>query len=126
MKGNKYGSQKVKTADGVFDSAHEYQRWLYLKTLEKAGNIRDLRRQVTYELIPAQFEYYPRYGKTGKRIKDGKTCLERQCYYIADFVYYDCDKRKEVVEDAKGFRTDDYVIKRKLMLWVHGIRIYET
>lgn len=129
---NKFNNKKVVTADGVFDSTHEYQRWQYLKTLEKAGSIRDLRRQVTYELIPAQNEYYARYGKAGQRLKDGKRCLEKACCYVADFVYYDCFKHEEVVEDAKGYQNPSsaayaqFVIKRKLMLWIHGIRIYET
>lgn len=44
--------------------------------------------------------------------------------YIADFVYH--EDGMQVVEDTKGVRTADYIIKRKLMLWVHGIRIKEV
>ena len=104
---NKYGAKKVKAPDGqVFDSRREYQRYCVLKMLERAGKISGLCRQVSYELIPKQ---------------QG----ERACNYIADFIYYN-EEGKLVVEDCKGFRTDAYKIKKKLMLWVHGIRIYET
>jgi hypothetical protein len=103
---NKYGARKVKTPDGqVFDSHREYQRWCELRLLERAGRITDLHRQVTYLLIPKQ---------------EG----ERACSYVADFVYM--ENGKTVVEDTKGFRTKDYIIKRKLMLYVHGIQIREV
>ena len=123
---SKFKNRKVKLLDGTqFDSVREYRRWLELKTLEKAGRISDLRRQVEYSLIPKQYESYERYsGKTGKRLRDGRRCVEKSCSYIADFVYREGDSL--VVEDAKGVRTDDYIIKRKLMLWLHGIRIRET
>lgn len=106
----KYHSRKVNTPDGLFDSKRECERWLELKLLQRAGVISDLQRQVTFELIPSQ-----------KR--DGKV-VERPCNYIADFVYK--ENGKQVVEDCKGYRTDEYKIKRKLMLWVHGIRIRES
>lgn len=103
---NKYGAKKITTPDGMaFDSRREYSRWCSLRLLEKVGKISDLKRQVKYELIPKQ---------TG----------ERACTYIADFVY--CQDGNTVVEDCKGYRTDAYKIKKKLMLQVHGIRIYET
>lgn len=106
----KYNSRKV-TRDGMtFDSVKEYKRYCELLLLEKAGAVTDLKRQVKFKLIPSQ------------KI-DGKV-VERSCSYVADFVYMENGKR--VVEDAKGFRTTDYIIKRKLMLWVHGIRIQEV
>ena len=105
----KYHSRKI-TRDGVtFDSVREYRRWTELKFLERAGQISKLERQVKYELIPSQ------------RI-DGKV-VERPVSYIADFVYQ--QNGRLVVEDTKGFRTKDYIIKRKLMLSVYGIRIKE-
>ena len=55
-------------------------------------------------------------------MKNGKT-IERQCVYIADFVY--TKDNKLIVEDTKGFRTPEYRIKRKLMLYIHNIRITE-
>lgn len=104
---NKYGSKKVTASDGsVFDSKREFHRWCKLRLLERAGKISGLCRQVSYELIP-------------------KLEGERACNYIADFIYYNSEG-KLVVEDCKGCRTDVYKIKKKLMLWVHGIRIYET
>lgn len=123
---SKYHSEKV-TLDGErFDSRKEFRRWQELRLLERSGKINDLRRQVKFVLIPAQYESYERYSsKTGKRLKDGRRLLEKECSYIADFVY-SCPGETKVVEDTKGVRTADYVMKRKLMLWVHGIRILET
>lgn len=89
--------------------------------LEQAGEIRDLKRQVKFELIPAQFEP-DTLTKTGKP-KRGK-CIERAVCYYADFVY--TENGETVVEDAKGIRTDTYKIKRKLMLYKYGIRIKEV
>lgn len=113
--GSKYHARKV-TVDGItFDSRKEYNRWRELKLLERAGRIADLRRQVKYVLIPAQ--------------RDGAgKLIERECAYKADFVYFkpDISGGDWVVEDCKGVRTPEYIIKRKLMLSVHGIRILET
>lgn len=121
----KYGNQKV-TLDGVFfDSRKEARRYAKLKIMLKAGLISDLELQKPFELIPAQYEAVPRYGKNGKRLKDGKRCVEKSCVYKADFVYFDNEKNTLVVEDTKGMRTTDYIIKRKLMLYIHGIRIKE-
>ena len=107
----KYHSHKIKTQDGVFDSQREYRRWCELKLLQRAGQISELRRQVKYELIPSQ------------RGEDGKVA-EKPVSYSADFVYR--EDGKVIVEDSKGVRTDAYIIKRKLMLFRHGIRIKET
>lgn len=109
-KSNKYHNVKTRG----YDSAKEAERARVLHLLEKAGKISDLREQVRFELIPAQREN-----------GDGKV-VERACFYIADFVYVDNSTGETVVEDAKGVRTDTYVIKRKLMLWVHGIKIKEV
>lgn len=107
---SKYGSKKI-TVDGMtFDSRKEYMRWCELSLLERAGTITRLERQVKFELIPSQ------------RI-NGKV-VERPCTYIADFVYQ--ENGQTVVEDTKGVRTTDYTIKRKLMLYLHGIRIREV
>lgn len=124
---NKYGASKVTVGNETFDSHHEYERWCQLKLLVRAGKIHDLHRQVRFELIPTQYERYERYSqKTGKRLADGQRCLEQSCTYVADFVYWEGDKM--IVEDAKSeaTRTDAYVIKRKLMLERHGIRIREV
>ena len=108
----KYGNVRT-TIDGIeFDSKHEATRYCELKYLERAGLIKNLRRQVPYMLIPAQK-------------KDGKV-IERSCMYVADFVYE--ENGKEVVEDAKSeaTRTAAYRIKKKLMLLNYGIEIKEV
>lgn len=124
MKKSKYHSKKIEVNGIVYDSKKEYRRHVELSLLEKAGTITDLQRQVKFVLIPAQHETFERYGKKGQRLKDGSRCLEKECAYIADFVYQ--ENGKKVVEDTKGFKTKDYIIKRKLMLWVHGIKIKEV
>lgn len=106
----KYHNKKIVVDGETFDSAKEYSRWCELKMLERAGEIADLERQKRFELIPTQ------------KI-DGKT-VERPLSYIADFCYV--ENGKPVVEDCKGMRTDVYIIKRKLMLFIHGIRVRET
>lgn len=119
-KTTKYRSKKV-TIDGIcFDSKKEANRFCELRMLEKAGEIHNLQRQVKYVLIPAQREPDTIGARGG--VKKGKL-IERECSYMADFVYE--ENGETVVEDTKGFRTTEYIIKRKLMLKVHGIRIRE-
>ena len=121
---SKYHAKKVTINGKTFDSKKEARRYQELALLEKAGQIENLQCQVKFNLLPSYVETYPRFSeKTGKRLKDGERTLEKECNYIADFVYY--ENGKKIVEDTKGVRTSEYVIKRKLMLWVHGIRIKE-
>ena len=102
---SKYRNRKT-VIDGItFDSKKEGQRYQELKLLQRAGKIRNLRMQVEFELIPKQ-------------------AGERACKYKADFVYHLAGEM--VVEDVKGKRTREYIIKRKLMLWRHGIKIVEV
>ena len=108
------------------DSRKEARRLAQLRLLEKAGEICNLRQQVKYVLIPTQYETYPRFSKKGKRLKDGVKCLEKECSYYADFVYTITKTGENIVEDAKGVRTEAYRIKKKLMLAVHSIRIKEV
>ncbi|MCD8190699.1 MAG: DUF1064 domain-containing protein [Clostridiales bacterium] len=108
---SKYHSRKTTTEEGTFDSKKEYRRWQELKLLERGGAIHDLRRQVPFTLVPSQ------------RGGDGKV-VERPVKYVADFVYI--KDGRTIVEDTKGVKTPDYIIKRKLMLLMHGIRIFET
>lgn len=120
----KYRNKKV-VIDGItFDSTHEGNRYRELKLLEKAGKINGLKLQIKFPLIPAQYKIIERYGKKGQRLKDGRKCIEKECVYIADFVYY--QNGVLIVEDAKGVKTKDYIIKRKLMLYMHGIQIKEV
>lgn len=119
---NKFRNKKIVYEGICFDSKKELARFKELKLLESSGAIQGLNRQVKYVLIPEQREP-DIIGKRGGR-KPGKL-LERECAYIADFVYFDHGLGKIVVEDTKGFRTKDYIIKRKLMLFRHGIQIKE-
>ena len=102
----KYNNTKIRVDGRLFDSKAEAARWQELQLLERAGEITELERQVEYELIPKQKG-------------------ERAVKYIADFRYKD-HEGKTVVEDTKGVKTPVYILKRKLMLRVHGIRIREV
>lgn len=107
---NKYGAVKVHAGGVTFDSKHEYERWLVLRDMQNRHEIIGLERQQRFQLIPAQ-----RY--------EGKI-VERAVIYIADFVYV--KDGKLIVEDAKGYKTKEYIIKRKLMLERYGVRIKEV
>lgn len=127
---NKYKSKKAQADGIVFDSQKEARRWLELKQMEKYRLISDLKRQVKYTLIPSQYEesseVYIKGAKKGQK-KPGKL-IEKECAYIADFVY---KKGLEmIVEDVKGYRGGGayavFTIKRKLMLEKYGIRVKEV
>lgn len=126
---NKYGAKKITDpATGfVFDSKAEFTRWCELRLLERAGKITGLDRQVPFELIPTQREKSTEVFKVGpcKGLPKPGKIIEKAVTYVADFVYKDADGNM-VVEDTKGFKTDAYIIKRKLMLYAHGIRIREV
>lgn len=108
----KYGNRKTVIDGHTFDSKREAARYGVLKLLERTGTITDLDLQPRFELIPKQ------------RREDGKP--ERACVYVADFRYTDTRTGQTVIEDAKGMRTRDYIMKRKLMLQVHGISVREV
>lgn len=100
LKQSKYGAKKV-VIDGIkFDSQKEGNHYLELKLIEKQGLIKDLRMQVRFELQPS-------YKKNGKTI--------RAIYYVADFTYIDKKTNKMIVEDTKGFRTEVYKLKKKIL-----------
>ena len=125
MRRNKYNSRQITAIDGSrFDSQREYWRWCQLLVYLRAGKIQDLKRQVKFELIPAQYETFERYSKTGRRLKDGSRCKEKAVSYVADFTYRIGEEL--VVEDVKGVRTETYILKRKLMLYIHGIEVKEV
>lgn len=124
--GTKYNATKI-TVDGrTFDSKKEANRYLELKLLERGKVISDLRTQVEFELLPNQYATEERYGKNGRRLKDKEILLERKCCYVADFVYTDNRTGETVVEDTKGFKTADYILKKKMLLYFHGIHIVEV
>lgn len=119
----KYHNHKIERDGEKFDSTKEYRRWCELKIMERAGMIHGLTRQKKFVLIPAQREP-DTVGKRGG-IHKGKL-IERECAYYADYFYYDKDGNA-VVEDVKSeaTKTEQYIIKRKLLLKEYGIQIRE-
>lgn len=114
-RGSKYGNKKI----GGYDSKAEMRRGKELELLEAAGEICNLRRQVKFVLLPTQREP-DTIGARGGKIK-GKL-IEKECSYYADFTY--TDKNGDfIVEDVKGEETEVFKIKRKMMLFFHGIRV---
>jgi Protein of unknown function (DUF1064). len=105
-----------------YDSIREYNRAQQLKLLQKKGIISCLQEQVKYELIPAQYEHYDVQGI--RKVLHKKKLLERAVCYYADFQYI--QNGETIVEDSKGMKTKEYIIKRKLMLQVHGIKVKEV
>lgn len=118
----KYHNKKIENAFGVFDSSLEYKRYLFLLDAQKRGVIRNLQRQVEYILIPNQYRTEVVHLKTKDKFVD--KLIEQKVSYFADFVYMKGDE--VVVEDTKGLRLPDYVIKRKMMLFMRGVRIREV
>lgn len=106
---SKYHNKKTKVMGREFDSRHEAERYMQLRSMEQNGIISDLRCQVSYELVKSQ-------RVCGKMI--------RASYYIADFVYN--RDGEEVVEDAKGVKTAVYQLKKKLMAVNYGILVQEV
>ncbi len=100
---SKYSNIKTNS----YASRKEAKRAGELKVLQACGKIYDLQEQVKYELIPKQ---------------EG----ERACSYIADFRYVDAETSQTIVEDVKGFRTQVYRLKRKLLQYMHGIKVVEV
>lgn len=106
---NKYRNNPM-IIDGIrFDSTKEGHRWCELQTLQKAGVISDLQRQVKYELQPA-------FYFQGKKI--------RPIQYVADFTYN--EGGEHIVEDVKGVKTQEYKLKKKMMQYIYGIDIKEV
>jgi uncharacterized protein YciU (UPF0263 family) len=109
----------------VFDSSKEERRWEELKIAEQCGSISDLQRQVPFLLIPAQ--YLEKVVTVRNKEKLKKYRAEAPITYKADFTYY--QDGKLIVEDVKSEMTrhlPDYVMKRKLMLYIHGIKLKEV
>jgi hypothetical protein len=111
MKRNKFNAVKTVIDNITFHSKKEASRYAQLKLYEKGGLISDLRLQVPYELIP-------------KLVINGKT--ERAIKYVADFVYFDTVNKIDICEDCKGFITDIFKLKYRLMKSVHNIEIKIT
>ena len=121
----KYGNSKTVFKGVEYDSKRERDRHIFLLDAERRGIISDLKRQVTFHLLPAQYETVEKQLKT--KTKEVKVCVERAVDYIADFTYM--KDGNLVVEDCKISKTlmpKEYVLKRKMMLYFHGIRIKEV
>lgn len=106
---SKYKNKKVVYKDMKFDSKKEYLRYLVLEDMQRKGEISEMKTQVPFVLIPP-------FQLNGKKYKGIR--------YIADFVYK--KDGKVIIEDTKGYRTDVYKIKRKLMAYIHKIEIKEV
>ena len=112
IRSNQFGKYKVstpeeRTYDGiVFASKAEMRRYKELLLMVKAGVIKDLVCQPKFELVPKftllDETYFP-------------------MYYVADFQYYDCEKKKRIVEDVKGVETEVFKMKEKLLAYRHHI-----
>jgi adenine-specific DNA glycosylase len=109
-KPSKYRNEKVEVDGEKFDSKREYARFQQLKLLERAGKISGLKRQVVFELAPAL-------------VINGKK--KRALRYYADFLYLEQPGNQLVVEDSKGVRTKEFIIKQHLMKWLHNIDVQE-
>lgn len=137
----KYGNKKIVMGGETFDSKGEWQRWLFLQEAARSGQIRDLRRQVKYTLVPTQYKTVEVQLKT--KTKTERRVAARAVTYSADFVYKKLQSREPfqqeilgkksyiehwvtVVEDFKGMPNDRWAIKKALMLYVHGIDVREV
>lgn len=118
---NKYNNHKIVNRYGTFDSEWEWCRYALLLDMLERGEITDLERQVEFLLIPKQTKMVEKQLKT--KVKSEERVVERACTYVADFVYRKNGKR--VVEDTKSpaTMTEEFRIKKKLMLWVWGIEV---
>ena len=123
MYNGRFKPKAVDTEYGHFDSTSEYHRYLVLLDMERNGAITDLKRQITFQLLPQQTKVVTKQLKT--KIKEVIKIVERPMSYTCDFTYYD-NKGNYIVEDAKGskFNVDETVrIKKKLLYYFHGIEL---
>ena len=120
---SKYGNKVVYHQGMKFDSKDERSRYFYLKAMQDRGEISDLRMQVPFEIIPAVYETQEVQLKT--KVKTVQKLVQKAAHYIADFVYTDRNGN-QVVEDSKGFRTKEYLLKKKMMRAFLGITINEV
>lgn len=119
---NKYGNHKVTYKGETYDSELEMARAIFLENRQKEGEISELKRQVEYPLIPAQYKQKIKHLKTKDKVED--VLVERSCSYKADFTYI--RNGELVVEDCKGAKeiiSEAAKIKKKLLLWVHNIEL---
>ena len=119
---NKYHARKVNICGIDFDSKKEGMRYLLLKDMERTGEIHNLQLQVPFELLPAIYRDETVHLKT--KDKTVPKLVQRSVTYVADFVYTDKDGNTHV-EDTKGVRTPEFILKKKMMLALKGIEVIE-
>lgn len=110
-KENKYKNKQTMYKGIKFDSIKEKEHYMLLEHYEKNGRIKELKRQVPFELIP-KFDI------------NGIT--RRKMTYKADFTYITTNDDKLHVVDVKGFKTDVYKLKKKLFEYKYGIELEEV
>lgn len=121
---SKYKNTKVEYQGIKFDSKREMQRYIVLKDAEAKGIIQDLKMQVKFELIPAVKETYIKHLKT--KDKECERTLQLPITYTCDFAY--TKDGVLVVEDVKisaSLLPKEYVLKKKMMFALKGIKIRE-
>lgn len=111
QKKNKYNNTKVEYKGIKFDSIKEMKHYQLLEYLQKIGEIKELKLQVPYELIP-------KYKINNKTV--------RKTTYIADFTYITTKDDKLHIVDTKGFKTDVYRLKKKMVEYKYGVEIEEV
>lgn len=105
---NKYNAKKIEIDGHVFDSKREAEYYKMYKKMVDNGELVGLELQPCFTLIPSFTNW------AGKRV--------RPCHYTADFKLTYPDGRQKIIE-VKGFRTRDYMLRRKLFEWQY--REYE-
>lgn len=118
---NKYHNETVEVDGLRYDSKNEMLRHNFLKMMERAGEISNLRYHVKYELIPAITEEVVVHLKTKDKIVTKTAQTAR--YYEADFVYIVNNTGEEIVEDFKGQETDLFKFKAALFRYKYGKQI---
>lgn len=120
---SKYHNKKVSFNGEIFDSKRELITYVKLLNYKQQGLIKDLKRQVPFILIPKQYE--TQIVNIRGKPKEKKVLLEQEVKYIADFTFYRTSDNMFCVVDSKGVKTKEYIIKRKLMLYIHHIKVIE-
>lgn len=110
---SKYKAKPCQVGGEKYRSQRERDHHLSLLLRQRAGRISDLRREVSYELLP------------GVKI-DGEDRKRPAVRYVADFVYVDTPTGQTIVEDAKGMQTPVYRLKKHLMAILLGIHVREA
>lgn len=106
-------SKRFERNGEVYNSKKEYDRYQELLALQRAGKIRNLERRVEIPLLPSQ------------RDENGYV-IERAVSFVVDFAYFDIEQDKTIFEDAKEVRSKEYILKRKMMLYIHNIIVREV